>query len=74
MQKARSDPNTKWIILGAHRPFYSSANRQSNPTNLVKNLEELINKYKVDIVQTGHEHCYERTWPLYNNTAYKEGQ
>ena len=65
--KARANPNTKWIILGVHRPFYSSSMRQHNPTSLAVGLEDLINKYKVDIVQTGHEHSYERTWPVYKN-------
>jgi len=34
--------------------------------NLLRNLEEMLNKYRVDIVMTGHEHCYERTFPVVN--------
>jgi len=30
-----------------------------------------MNKYDVDIVQNGHLHCYERTWPVYKGKAFK---
>ena len=30
-------------------------------------------KYKVDIVQNGHLHNYERTYPVYMNKAFKSG-
>jgi hypothetical protein len=33
----------------------------------------LVNQYKIDIVQTGHLHCYERTWPTYKGHAIKDG-
>lgn len=41
---------------------------------MAKQLEELTLKYKVDIIQTGHMHCYERTWPVLNGKALIEGQ
>ena len=73
MKKARENGNTEWIILGVHRPFYSADSREFQPvTELTKNLEELINEYKVDIVQNGHQHCYERSWPVYKGKAEKE--
>lgn len=31
-----------------------------------------MNKYKVDIVQTGHIHSYQRTWPTYKGKAEKQ--
>jgi UDP-2,3-diacylglucosamine pyrophosphatase LpxH len=34
-------------------------------------LEDLMNKYDVDIVQTGHLHDYERSWPTYKGKALK---
>jgi hypothetical protein len=30
-------------------------------------------KYKVDIVQVGHLHNYERTWPTYKGKAVLKG-
>lgn len=33
-------------------------------------LEDLFYKYGVDIEFYGHEHTYERSWPLYNYKIY----
>ena len=32
-----------------------------------------MNKHKVDIVQTGHVHDYERSWPTYKGKGMKKG-
>jgi hypothetical protein len=59
LKQASSNPNTQWIILGAHRPFYCSSTFEfAEHTQIAIALEELVNKYKVDIVQTGHVHAY----------------
>jgi predicted phosphodiesterase len=72
MRRAHENPNTKWIILGVHRAFYSSDKTEyAEITHLTAALEELVNKYKVDIVQTGHLHSYERSWPTYKGKAQK---
>ena len=72
LKKASSNPNTKWIILGVHRAFYSSDQTEySVITPLARALEDLVNKYNVDIVQTGHLHSYERSWPVYKGKAEK---
>jgi acid phosphatase type 7 len=56
-----------------HRAFYSSLEVEySNVTSLAYHLEDLVNKYKVDIVQTGHLHDYERSWPTFKGKAHKE--
>ena len=74
LRKARRNENTKWIILGVHRAFYSSDQCEySAVTPLAHALEELVNEYKVDIVQTGHLHSYERSWPTYKGKAIKDG-
>lgn len=74
LKKASGDPRIQWIILGAHRPFYCSSTFEFHEqTPLALALEELLVKYRVDIVQTGHVHAYERTWPLYKGKAYKDG-
>jgi len=70
-----------WIIVGGHRPIYSSSAGYSdlngNPTNnliplggsncatLQKTFEDLFVKYGVDVLFTGHVHSYERTYPAY---------
>ena len=34
-------------------------------------IEDLLYKYGVDIHFQGHEHSYERMWPVYNHTVSK---
>lgn len=36
-------------------------------------LEQLVNKYKIDVVQTGHLHDYERTYPTFNGNPVMDG-
>lgn len=73
LKKARNNPNIQWIFLGVHRAFYSSLSMEfANITNLAYQLEDLINKYDVDIVHTGHLHDYERTWPTFKGKAMKD--
>jgi hypothetical protein len=73
LKKARNNPNIQWIFLGVHRAFYSSLSMEfANITNLAYQLEDLVNKYDVDIVHTGHLHDYERTWPTFKGKAMKD--
>lgn len=71
---AASHPSNRsihpWIIAFGHRPFYCS-NTDHTDCDVSKSrirlgLEALFYKYGVDITFTGHEHSYERMWPVYD--------
>jgi hypothetical protein len=53
-----ANPN-RWSVLAFHHPIYSAARKRDN-----KDLRELwkpvIEKYRVDLVLTGHDHTYAR--------------
>ncbi|BES89928.1 Purple acid [Nesidiocoris tenuis] len=69
-----------WIILYGHRPMYCSAvSYECERDTPVRSgvtirgekekkfgLEKLLNLYGVDLVFWGHQHNYERFWPVYN--------
>jgi len=63
-----------WIFVGGHRPFYSAkhADDEGNPSGSVEVLqdtfEELFHTYDVDMYVAGHEHAYERQYPVYDGT------
>ena len=60
--------------MAAHRPFYSSdLDGYQALRPMAVHLEDLLNEYDVDLVQTGHEHTYERTWPVYKTIPLYEG-
>lgn len=65
---------TPWIIAMGHRPMYCSVDGYSEDCRLDNSLvrtslEELFYSEGVDLVIAGHEHYYERTWPVYNKKA-----
>lgn len=67
----------QWIIFGGHRPFLCSdlcEYGSHSPTGeFITTFEDLFIKYRVDIVMTGHMHCYERTYPFYKGKVISKG-
>uniref|UniRef100_A0A0E0FDF3 Multifunctional fusion protein n=1 Tax=Oryza meridionalis TaxID=40149 RepID=A0A0E0FDF3_9ORYZ len=69
-----------WLIFLAHRVLgYSSASwyeimmgSYGEPMGR-DGLEELWQKYKVDLAVFGHIHSYERTCPIYQNRCVQDG-
>jgi hypothetical protein len=57
-----------WTIVYFHHPPYTKGSHDSDRENeLVKireNLLTILERFKVDLVLTGHSHVYERTHPL----------
>ena len=48
-----------WVILTTHLPFYSTKASRDN-IKLRKHFQPILEKYKVDLVLTGHDHSYGR--------------
>ncbi|MCL5319197.1 MAG: purple acid phosphatase [Thaumarchaeota archaeon] len=67
LEAASNNPRINWIIVYLHFPPYSSG-RYSNLLSLRSNLTPLLDRYHVDLVLTGHDHNYQRTYPIYNGT------
>ncbi|KAK6644898.1 hypothetical protein RUM43_001174 [Polyplax serrata] len=81
LQEAAAPENRKlrpWIITMGHRPMYCSTlahdEECKSVTDVVRvgfpfknnGLEKIFYKYGVDIEIWGHEHNYERSWPLFD--------
>eukprot|EP01116_Phalansterium_solitarium_P021458 TRINITY_DN6676_c0_g1_i1.p1 TRINITY_DN6676_c0_g1~~TRINITY_DN6676_c0_g1_i1.p1 ORF type:complete len:551 (-),score=77.47 TRINITY_DN6676_c0_g1_i1:162-1814(-) len=64
-----------WIIAYGHRPFYCSnidGDDCTTPKSVVRaGLESLFHYAGVDIIIEGHEHSYERLWPVFNETVFQ---
>uniref|UniRef100_A0A0N4ZK86 Purple acid phosphatase n=1 Tax=Parastrongyloides trichosuri TaxID=131310 RepID=A0A0N4ZK86_PARTI len=81
IQKNRKEK--PWIIAYLHRPIYIF--RDNNGTEVndheytlirkgyrdIPGLGDYFDKYKVDLVLSGHEHMYERNYPVLNRTVYQ---
>ncbi|KAL4108318.1 hypothetical protein PRIC1_000036 [Phytophthora ramorum] len=75
---AANRANVPWIIVGMHRPLYDVSGCPNGiPAEqnayIQAAFEDLLIKYKVDVVLTGHQHYYERQTPIRNNTAVLDG-
>lgn len=58
----------KEIIIYFHYPPYSSGPHGGTPA-VVDNLVPLFEQYNVGLVLNGHNHIYDRTYPIYQNAV-----
>jgi hypothetical protein len=60
-----NNPNS-WTIASFHHPFYSiKENRDNHDTRNA--FGPIFDKHHVDLVLTGHDHAYSRSYKLFNN-------
>lgn len=83
LEKAQANrANVPWIIVQGHRSIYCSCDGDCDGSastvkvgvkqtdgSLKYGMEEVLFKYGVDLFINGHEHDYERSWPVYNDTS-----
>ena len=61
-----------YLIVFGHSPMYSSNSYHGSEVELRDALEDLYVKHGVDLVLAGHDHFYERTWPVSNEQVQGE--
>lgn len=68
-----------WIITLAHKPLYCDEIRCKFDARIIREGIPIINKYGVedlfhnfgvDVQFYGHEHKYQRLWPVYHKTVF----
>jgi hypothetical protein len=65
---------TPWLIVGEHRPMYSSlVGVDLIEMMLQLYIEPLLYKYHVDLNLYAHIHSYERTCPMYQQRCVDDG-
>ena len=62
-----------FVIVYGHKPMYSSNSYHGSEVELRDSLEQLYVKQGVDLVIAGHDHFYERTWPVIGEVPLSEG-
>eukprot|EP01133_Synstelium_polycarpum_P013251 gene13251-15576_t len=54
-----------WVIASSHTPLYtSSTGHNGSDITFREAIEPLLKKYDVNLYVAGHDHCYERTYPV----------
>jgi len=62
--------NLRWKIVIGHHPCYTAGNRALNTPYIRYALEPLLEKYKVDIYISGHEHHLQYLHPKGKHTRH----
>ncbi|GFS24975.1 purple acid phosphatase [Elysia marginata] len=65
-----------WIVVMGHKPMYCTKSVMEQICDkdfsaLRDTLEDLFYEFGVDIYFSGHKHCYERSWPLYQGKVFQ---
>ncbi|MDG1543370.1 MAG: metallophosphoesterase family protein [archaeon] len=65
--------NVPWIVIFAHRPMYSSngdGDGHGSDIEFREAMEILLYDFQVDLAVWGHDHHYERTYPVFEEKVY----
>lgn len=76
LANAASDPSINWMVVYYHRPAYlspsfltPSPSKVTSASTIRDTYHVLFDKYGVDLVLQGHQHNYQRTYPLKYNAS-----
>ncbi len=64
---------TPFVVVYGHKPMYSSNSYHGSEVELRQALETLYVEQGVDLVIAGHDHFYERTWPVSGESVVNSG-
>jgi hypothetical protein len=68
LQRARAPgSDVQWIVVAGHRPLFDSNVMYPDQLAMRAQLVPLFDEFHVDLYLSGHQHDYERTWPLRAN-------
>jgi hypothetical protein len=67
LSKAASNPDLDWIVVYYHKPAYSARGGHLSYLTLRDTYHPIFQKYHVDLVLQGHNHNYERSYPIEYN-------
>jgi len=71
---AAADPAIDWRIVMYHHPAYSACTNHGANLRVQAYWAPLFEKYGVDVTFAGHDHNYERTWPIRDGQVVEDGQ
>lgn len=76
LDSVRREPDVRWIVVYMHHPIFSSGmglSGHGSDIELRRVLQPLFDRHGVDLVLAGHDHHYQRTYPLREETRVRPG-
>jgi hypothetical protein len=67
LKKASENENVNWIVVSSYGPPYTSPSEHTAFKELREAYHPIFEQYGVDLVLGGHNHNYQRTYPLTYN-------
>jgi len=64
LAEARANKKIRWTVVFQHHPPYGSSKGRDDNEGEVKALVPVFDEFKVDLVLCGHDHHYERQFPM----------
>jgi hypothetical protein len=64
LNAASGNKNIDWIVVSNYGPFYTSPSAHPAKNDIRNIYHPLFDRYGVDLVLNGHNHNYQRTYPL----------
>ncbi len=69
MEKAKNNSSILWRVLFAHEPIYSAKSDHGNNSSFRDTYHPLMDANKFDFFMNGHNHNYQRSFPLRYNSG-----
>jgi hypothetical protein len=67
LKKASENGDIDWIVVTSYGPFYTSPSKHPAKNDVRNIYHPLFDRYGVDLVLNGHNHNYQRTYPVIFN-------
>ena len=64
LKKASENKEVNWIIVSSYGPLYTSPSEHKAYSSLRDLYHPIFEQYGVDLVLSGHNHNYQRTYPI----------
>ena len=74
LRKFEADNHTLWKIAFFHEPIFNSMPSRLDREDLKTTWYSFFNQYNLDIIFVGHNHYYERTYPINQNGEFNISQ
>jgi hypothetical protein len=73
LREVMTQPGPRWRFAVCHHPPYTAGRYAPNET-LLRTIVPVLDQTGVDIMFNGHDHNYQRTWPIRSGRTVGDGE